>query len=94
VGPSAVTQALTQSQVGTLLLRPDAVLPGSVSALREAPWVARGGEVQVPEALADAPADEALARATLLTDGEVLVVDDDLPELERGCAASLRWDRT
>lgn len=93
VGPSAVVDCLVQSQVGTLLLRPDALLPGTVSALREEPWVARGGEVQVAQALAGAPADEALARAALLTDAEVLVVDDDLPELERGCAASLRWDR-
>jgi hypothetical protein len=90
VGLDAVLPCLSDGQVATLLLRPAGLEQEVLVPLREAPWL---GPPTVAKSLGIAPAAEVLARASLLTEADVLVVDDDLPELEQGVAASLRWDR-
>jgi len=90
VGLDGVVRALSDAQVATLLLRPTALHTESLVALREAPWL---GPPTGSTSLGVAPAADVLARAALLTDGEVLVVDDDVPELDQGVAASLRWPK-
>src|SRR5690606_21584089 len=99
-GIHAVVGALQQAQVETLLL--DARMldsDGTLLALSEAPWVANG--------TADAfdagpgtpvPVVEALVRAAVLTDADVLFIEDDLDEGEPRSddeahppVAALRW---
>lgn len=90
VGMDAVLPCLGDGQVETLLLRPAALEQEVLVPLGEAPWLGPPGGRR---SLGIAPAAEVMARAALLTDAEVLVVDEDLPELAQGVAAALRWDR-
>jgi len=90
VGPQDVLGCLREGQVETLLLRPQGMARQVLLALGMAPWAGPPASAPV---LGIAPAAEVMARAALLTDADVLVVDDRLLELRQGAAATLRWDR-
>jgi|GEM_PF-258560 len=99
-GITAVVGALQQAQVDTLLL--DALMidgDDTLLALPESPWVATGA-ADTFDAGPGTPVHvvEALTRAAVLTDAEVLFIEDDQPEGEPRSerpvgppVASLRW---
>jgi hypothetical protein len=94
LGLDAVLPCLSEGQVATLLLRPEALGDTQLVALPEAPYLGPpSGPPAASSALGTAPAAEVLARAALLTEADVLVVDEPVPELGQGVAAALRWDR-
>ena len=100
VGIAAVVGALQQAQVDTLLL--DARLAdddGTLLALPESPWVAIGATDTFDAGPGTPiPVAEAIARAAVLTDADVLFIEDETPpgeprpdrETEEPVAA-LRW---
>jgi hypothetical protein len=90
-GIDAVVASLQQSQVQVLLVHPDGLDDRRLPVLAEAPWVAGTPGEQPVEELATVGAADALVRAAVLTDAEVLVLDDPHPQLGAGIAAVLRW---
>lgn len=99
-GVEAVTEALQQARVDTLLLDAQLIdLAQTLAVLDAPPWVARSGEsAPGAERVAEIPVAEALTRAALLTDARVLVSEAEPPTGEpmpdrpaRPPAALLRW---
>lgn len=100
-GMSAVVAALQQAQVDTLVLDPRMTDAGStLLALRTDPWIAISEADAYGVEGTTLSAVEALARAAVLTDAQVLFDEDDLDEDEarpqRPTAqpiAALRWQQ-
>jgi hypothetical protein len=90
-GVPAVVGALQQAKVDVLLLHPGGLVDQQLGALADAPWVATRAEEQPVEPLGDAPAGDTLARAAVLTNADVVVLEDPHPQLGDGAAAVLRW---